>query len=40
MNRFALVMMTSFIAVLMLSSIAYTFSKCGPRAFLLGSGEL
>ncbi len=38
MNRFALVMMTSFIALLMLSSIAYTFSKCGPKAFLLGNG--
>ena len=38
MNRFALVMVTGFISVLMLSGLAYTFSKCGAKTFFLGSG--
>ena len=38
MNRFALTMLVGFVALLMLSGIVYTFSKCGAKSFLLGSG--
>ena len=40
LNRFALVAMTGLIAVLMLSGLAHTFSKCGVKTFFLGSGAI
>jgi hypothetical protein len=40
MNRFALVMMAGFVALLGLSAAVYSFQKCGAKAFLFGNGAL
>lgn len=38
MNRFSVVMLIVFVALLWLSAVFYTFQKCGWKTFLLGNG--
>lgn len=38
MNSFAFKMMAGFIAFLALSTLVFTFQKCGWNTFLLGNG--
>jgi hypothetical protein len=40
MNRFAFVMMAGFFLLLGISTVFYSFSKCGWKAFLYGNGAV